>query len=176
MQARTRWRQATRDAVQVTNRLGDADVEPGDLDLGRPIVDNLIPDKLGPIGEGSLAATPDGVLWVAQAGFLVDEHDRHQMDPDQFHAAGGIMLTHGDRWSIVEEALASVFVEGAMVQTSQGDPVQVCAPSSFNAIADGDPSCWRASRYFPQGIVHIEGSRHHGWMQSTFLHPYDVDA
>lgn len=168
VQARARWRQATAEAVQVTNRLGDVDLSPTRLGLGRPAVDCLTPDRTGPVGDGSLAATPDGVLWVAHAGVLVDEHGHH-LDPARFHAASGIILTRADRWTIVEEALASVFVQGAMVQDSRGDSVQVCAPSSWDAIADGDPSCWRAGWYFPNGIVHIKGARHHGWMHSEFL-------
>lgn len=169
VQARARWRAATAEAVQVTNQLGDVDLSPDDLELDRPAVVCLSPDQPGPISDGALATTPDGVLWVAQDKVLVDEHDRHLLDPDQFHAAGGIILAQGERWTIVEEALASVYVQGAMAQNSRGDTVQVCAPSSGDAIADGSPSCWRASPYFPNGIVHIKGARHHGWMHSEFL-------
>lgn len=169
VQARTRWRQATAEAVQVTNRLGDVDLSPTVLGLGRPAVDHFTPDKPEPVNDGALAATPDGVLWVAQAGVLVDERGCYRMSIDQFHAMGGVILTRAGRWTIVEEALAAMFLQGAMVQTWKGGPVQVCAPSSYDAIADGDPSCWRASMYFPHGIVHIKGGRHHGWARADFL-------
>lgn len=173
VRARARWRDAIEEAVYASNALGDAGVEPADLGLGRPVVDCLTPDLPGPVGDGDLAATPDGVLWVAQSGALVDGHG-HRMGRQEFHTAGGVVLTRGDRWAIVEEALASMFEVGAVVCNPAGDMLQVCASPASSPISGGDRSPWLANQYHPEGIVHVTGA-HHGWMVSTFLELCDVD-
>lgn len=173
VRARARWRDAIEEAAYASNALGDAGLEPADLDLGRPVVDCLSPDLPGPVGDGDLAATPDGVLWVAQSGALVDGHG-HRMGRQEFHTAGGVVLTRGDRWVIVEEALASMFEVGAMVRNPAQDTLQVCASPASSPLSGGDRSPWLANQYHPEGIVHVTGA-HHGWMVSTFLEPCDVD-
>lgn len=173
VRARARWRDAIEEAAHASNALGDAGVEPADLGLGRPVVDCVVPDRPSPVGDGDLAATPDGVLWVARDGALVDEHD-HRMGREEFHAAGGVVLTRGDRWIIVEEALASMFEVGAMVQNPAGDTLQVCASPASSPLSGGDRSPWLATHYHPEGIVHVTGA-YHGWMLSTHLDPCDVD-